>query len=113
MGDVGVDTCDFEKGTISGASDSEAVLASMDLSECEDDDFGSIVSSSEDLSRALCLCMKVAGEFGRLFVLRACVLSSEVREIFFARFVDSLGARLLVDVSEAPVSRRPLGFAVV
>lgn len=85
----------------------------MDLSDCEDDDLGSILSSSEDLSSVLCLCRKVAGEFGRLFVLRICAFSSEAREILFVRFVDSLGARLLVDVSEAPVSRRPLGFAVV
>ena len=84
-----------------------------DLSAFEDDDFGSEVSISDDLSGALYLCMKVAGEFDRLAVLRADALSSEVREIFFVRFDASLGARLRVGVSAAPVSRRPLGFAEV
>lgn len=113
VGDVERETFGSKTGMTGGAFDSQAVLASMDLSDCEDDDFGRIVSSSEDLSRVLFLCKKVAGEFGRLFALRVCVFSSEVLEMFFARFVDSLGARLLADVSEAPVSRRPLGFAVV
>jgi hypothetical protein len=98
---------------VSDTSGSEAAFASVDLSECDEDDFGSIFSSSDDLSRVLCLCMKVAGEFGLLFVLRAGILSSEVREIFFAKFEDSLGARLREEVSDGPVSRRPLGFAVV
>ena len=94
-------------------SASETAFASLDLSEFEDNDFGSIVSSKDDLSRFLCLCMNVAGEFCRLFVLRDGRVSSEVRENFLLKFEDSLGARLLVEVSEGPVSRRPLGFAVV
>lgn len=95
------------------ASLSDAAFALFDLSEVEEEDFGIIVSRSDDLSKVLCFCVKVAGEFGRLLVLRAVELSSDVREILLVRFADSLGARLRVGVSDAPVSRRPLGLAVV
>lgn len=72
-----------------------------------EDDFGG--SSSDVLSNVLCLCRRVAGEFGRPSTLR----TSEVRGTFLVKFEGSLGARLRVEVSEAPVSRRPLGLAEV
>jgi len=112
-GDGGVDVGGMEEGSIDGTSASDAAFGLLDLSELQEEDFGSIVSSSDDLSKVLCLCIKVAGEFGRLEVFRAEELSSDAREIFFVRFEDSLGARLRVGISDAPVSRRPLGLAVV
>jgi hypothetical protein len=111
-GDGGVDVGGMEEGSIDGTSASDAAFGLLDLSELKEEDFGSIVSSSDDLSKVLCLCINVAGEFGRLEVFRAEEVSSDVREIF-VRFEDSLGARLRVGISDAPVSRRPLGLAVV
>jgi hypothetical protein len=98
---------------IGGISERDVAFSSLDFSECEDDDFSCLVSTSADLSRFLCLCVKVVGAFGWLYICRAAVLSSEIRENVLVKFEDSLGARLLVEVEEAPVSRRPLGFAVV
>jgi hypothetical protein len=112
-GDVSVDVGGFEEGSIDSTSASDAAFGLLYLREFEEKDFGSIVSSSDDLSKVLCLCIKVVGESGRLEVFRAEELSSDVREILFVRFEDSLGARLRVGVSDAPVSRRPLGLAVV
>lgn len=112
-GDVGVDACTFDEEIISGISEREVAFSSVDFSECEDNDFSCLVSTSDDFSTFRCLCVEVVGAFGWLYICRAAVLSSEVRENVLFKFEDSLGARLLVEVEEAPVSRRPLGFAVV
>lgn len=94
-----------------GTTGSNGAFGLFDLNEVGDEDFGRTVSSSDVLSSVLCLCMEIAGEFGRLLALRAD--SSEVRDTLLVKFADSLGARLRVELSDAPVSRRPLGFAEV